>query len=131
MAHWLDEFPPLRVMQKHIAAKDYNCIRLGLIRERLPLQLRLKDFRCLLFILDESAWICIDECQNDLPVLAWTNFKTAQRSALHQPVECELRLYHMHAGLVMGTVLDALVDSMAEHGGMQSRGRRPLSQLKR
>lgn len=130
MAYWLDDYPVMRSMPKQIAAADYNRIRLGLLRERLPWHLPLKPLRCLVSILDESAWLCVDECQNNLPILAWTNFKTKHRVALDTPVECELRLYHMHAGLVMGTALDALVEVVTEHCKLQASGRYPVSSLK-
>lgn len=131
MTHWIDDYAPLHIMHKQLDAGDYNAIRVVMLRERLPLEVHIKDFRCLLFILDEAAWICIDECQNNLPVLAWTNFKTAHRSALNAPVECELRLYHMHAGLVMGPVLEGLVKLMTQQGSSHSGVRHPVSQLKR
>jgi hypothetical protein len=119
MSDWLDRYPPLRVMRKHIAVEDYNCIRLGLIRSSPPSYLPLKSFCYLNAVLDETAWECIDECQNSVPVLAWTGFETGQRSVLHAPMECELRLYHTHAGLVMGSGLQALVAAVTEHCQLQ------------
>ena len=130
MSHWLEEYPPLRVMRKHIAAADYNRIRLALLRERLPWQLSLKRIRCLQCILDDSAWVCVDECQNHLPILAWTHFDTAQRSALDAQVACELRLYHMHAGLLMGEALNALLEAVAEHHKYHCYPHYPVSHLK-
>jgi hypothetical protein len=129
--HWLDEYPPLRIMHKRIAAAEYNRIRLGLLHERLPWRVPIKGMRCLLGILDEKAWICVDECQNDLPILAWTNFQTAQRTALDAPMECELRLYHMHAGLVMGTALEALAEAVARQNTLHSAERYSVSRIKR
>jgi hypothetical protein len=130
MAHWIDEYPPLRIMRKQIAAADYNRIRLGLLRESLPWRVPLNGLRCLQCILDQSAWVCVDECQNNLPILAWTSFKTAQRTALNAPVECELRLYHIHAGLMMGEALDALNDAVAEHHNAHVLRRYPVTELK-
>lgn len=130
ITHWLDDYPTLRILPKRIAAVDYNSIRLGLLRERLPWRVPLKRFRCLLGILDESAWVCVDECHNYLPILAWTNFKTAQRTALDAPVECELRLYHMHAGLVMGEVLESLAHAVTELSRSYSPDRYPVTELK-
>lgn len=115
MQHWLDHYPALRIMHKRIAAAEYNCIRVSLLRESLPWRITLRQFRCLHCIIDDLAWVCIDESHNDLPILAWTNFNTAQRSRLDAPVDCELRLFHMHAGLIMGTALDALYETIASH----------------
>jgi hypothetical protein len=94
-------------MQKSIAAEDYNRIRLGLLNRHLPWHVKIG-------ILEESTWVCVDQCQQSLPLLAWTHFKTAGRHSLDAPVECELRLYHMSAGLVMGTALEALAESVAD-----------------
>ena len=131
MAHWLDEYPVLRVMQKIITAGDYNRIRLGLSRERLPWRFELKQFRCLQCVLDETAWVCVDDCQNDLPILAWTDFNVARRESLESPVHCQLRLYHVHAGLVMGTALEALVETVDEHYKNRKFSRYPVSELSR
>jgi hypothetical protein len=110
-----EDHPALRVMRKRIAAEDYNRIRLGLLRERLPLRVRINRFRCLLCILDESEWWCVDECHDDLPVLAWRNFDTRERASLNAPVECDLHLYHVQAGLLMGSVLEALAQAVDAH----------------
>lgn len=119
MSHWLDDYAALRVVPKTIAAEDYNGIRLGLLRRRLPWHLPMPQFRCLSCQLDDTSWACIDECHNGLPILAWRNFNTARRHALNEDVECELHLYHMHAGLVMGRILEALVESVIEHNKSQ------------
>ncbi|MCR4301853.1 MAG: hypothetical protein NUV51_09605 [Sulfuricaulis sp.] len=53
----------------------------------------------------------MDTLQADRVILAWVKF--VQRHSLHEPVACVLKLYHMHAGLVMGTALDqALADRL-------------------
>ncbi len=130
MTHWIEKYTPLRVLPKRIQAADYNRIRLGLLHERLPWHLRLEDFRTMRIILDEHVWVCADEMQNGRPVLAWTAFRTLEREALNTPVECELRLYHIHAGLLMGSVLEALVEGIEEHGKKDRQGRAPVSELK-
>jgi hypothetical protein len=64
--------------------------------------------KCLEIILTDQYWLCIDNCLGDRPIMAWTDFQLSDRSALHTPVSCMLRLYHVHAGLVMGEVLEVL-----------------------
>lgn len=129
MAHWLDDYPALRVMQKTITASDYNRIRLGLSREKLPWRIELKKFRCLYCVLDETAWVCIDECQDDLPILAWRDFNVSQRDSLESPVTCRLFLFHTHAGLIMGSALEALVEAIEEHFKNREIPRYPVSDL--
>ena len=130
MTHWIDKYTPLRVLPKRIPAADFNRIRLGVLHERQPWHLRLEGFRAMRIILDEHAWVCADEVQNGRPVLAWTAFKTLERAALNTPVECELRLYHIHAGLLMGSILEALAEAIEEHGRKDQQGRAPVSELR-
>ena len=131
MAQWHYEYPALRVMKKFITAEDYNRIRIGLSREKLPWRLNTSKIRCLQFVLNESAWVCVDECQEDLPILAWTDFEVAERDSLEAPVSCKLRLYHTHAGLVMGSVLEALVETVESHYKNRDLPHFPVSELAR
>jgi hypothetical protein len=116
MAHWIDDYPAMRIMRRQMQAPDYNGVRVALARHRLPWNVPLKGLRCLHCILDESTWVCVDTSQRNLPILAWTKFKASQRAALDAPVECELRAYHVHAGLIMGQVLEELTRAVTEHG---------------
>ena len=100
---------PLRIFPKMIEASCYNHVRLALRRLGNPLRVELPDHRGLHIILNDQLWLCIDNICNDQPVMAWLDFDTRKHNtALHEPVPCQLRLYHMHAGLVMGSALDAL-----------------------
>ncbi len=128
MVHWLDEYPVLRIMRKQIAADDYNRIRLGLLRHSLPWHVQLNKYPHLHCILDNSRWICIDECRNFLPILAWTRFSTGQRDALDAPIDCELRLYHIHAGLLMGNALADLAETVTGHTS-SSHQQQPVTRL--
>lgn len=130
MAHWLDEYPALRVMHKLMDAEIYNRIRFNVLREHRPWRLSLKAFRCLACILEERIWICVDECQNDQPIMAWTNFQIAQRDALDAPIDCDLYLYHMHAGLIMGSALEMLAKTVADHAKRLPHAELPVSVLK-
>lgn len=112
MPNPLDEHDTLHTMYKVIPAKDYNRVRLALKRLSNPLHLVLTPMRQLEIILHDQYWLCFDGCMNDMRVLAWTEFETSGRSALDAPVKCELRLYHCHAGMVMGEVLNALGKSL-------------------
>lgn len=102
----IDKMLAVHTLQKVIDPADYNRIRLALRRMGTPLRLTLEDMRCLDVILEEKYWLCIDTCANERPIMAWTSFQTSERSALHEAVTCELRLYHVHSGLVMGEVME-------------------------
>jgi len=102
----------LRRMPKSIEASVYNHVRLALRRLGCPLRVEVPGHRGLDVILDKETWLCVDSNADDQPVLAWISF--TGRDSLHEPVSCHLELYHRFAGLVMGSVLDALDEVLAE-----------------
>lgn len=106
------ERTPLRTYPKHIEAACYNHVRLALRRFGAPLRLGLPRHRGLEIILEDDLWLCVDAAREDTPVLAWFDFATRGRASLHTPVPCRLELYHVHAGLVMGTALEALNEAL-------------------
>jgi hypothetical protein len=110
MAHRV-ELLPLRSWPKVLDAACYNRVRLALRRIANPLRVTLPGHRGLEMILDDRVWLCVDALHDDQPILAWREFKA--RDGLHEPVACRLDVYHMHGGLVMGTVLEALAISLA------------------
>lgn len=109
-----DEPQPVHTLRKIIQAEDYNRVRLALVRLGSPLRVPLAGMRCLEMEVDEKRWLCLDTCASDRPVLAWTGFESGGRSAIHEPVSCELRIFHVHGGLVMGEILESLVRSLQE-----------------
>lgn len=102
----------LHTLPKTVEAACYNRARLALLRRGRPLRVAVPDHRGLEMILDDRHWLCVDSLHNDQPVLGWDEFETAGRDALHAPVRCRLCFYHVHAGLVMGSVLDALQQAL-------------------
>ncbi len=115
MTRSLQELTPLRSMQKLIEAHCYNHARLALRRASQPVRVSLPRHRCLEVIVEDHGWLCVDSAQDDLPILAWHDFDTTRHNAaLHEPVPCQLDLYHMQAGLIMGTALEALDEALAD-----------------
>ncbi len=106
MTRWLRDIAPLRVWPKTIPAAHYNCVRLALKRLGCPLRLELQR-PAIILLLDEDLWAGMAPWDENLPLLAWSEFDT-HRSGLNQPVACRLHVYHAHAGLLMGVTLDAL-----------------------
>lgn len=110
-----DKPEPIRIMPKTIEASCYNHVRLALSRIENPHRVSLPDHRNLEMILDDAVWLCVDSARNDMPVMAWMDFDTREHNeALHARVPCKLHLYHTHAGLVMGSVLDSLDEVLTE-----------------
>ena len=108
----LPDIQPFRSMQKRIDAACYNQVWLALHRIGQPLRVSLPQHNGLEIILDEGGWLCVDAARDDFPVLAWYSFEVHERRAVHEPIACRLNLYHLHAGLVMGTALDALQEAL-------------------
>lgn len=103
----IDEFTPLRILQRTLPASCFNTVRLAQLRMGEPLRLPVPGLRLLECILEREAWICVDSRLDHLPLIAWTGFRVTGRG-LHEDVHCEQRLYHVHAGLLMGPALDAI-----------------------
>jgi len=115
MDDYIDSIRPLRIMPKIIEASCYNYVRLALSRLGNPLRVELPDHRGLEIILDNHQWLCVDTIHDDQPIMSWLDFDTRKHNtALHESVTCQLHLYHMHAGLIMGSALDALELTLAE-----------------
>lgn len=108
------ELVPLRILPKVIEADTFNLARLALIRVSNPLRVSLDDHRGLDVILNQKEWLCIDSCNEDQPILAWRDFDMQHRDALHQSINCNLYLYHIHAGLIMGTARDSLTQVLSK-----------------
>jgi len=49
--------------------------------------------------------------------VAWTEFQASRRGALHAPVNCRLRLFHAHAGMILERVLAAMERLLDERLG--------------
>jgi len=107
---WVDQYTSLRVQSRELAKEDYNAVRLGILRLGNPLRLELEGIRGVYCILDNNAWVFLDGYIRDLPLLAWTNFKP--RESINASITCELRLYHMHAGMLISKSLDALQNTI-------------------
>ena len=108
------DWPPMRIMPKVIEATTFNQARLALLRVSNPLRVSLKDHPCLDVILSHEQWLCVDACNNDQPIMAWSEFEMQHRTELHKPIECKLYMYHTHAGLIMGTARDCLTEVLKD-----------------
>jgi hypothetical protein len=110
MADILEGLTPLRVLPKTIEAACYNRVRLALLRNGPVLRIAVPRHSGLEIMVTDQAWLCVDTTRNDQPVLAWSEFQVSGRRGLHEAVRCRLSLYHIQAGLVMGSALEALAE---------------------
>lgn len=100
-------------LAKSVEAACYNRVRLALMHAGKSVRVALPNHRGLEMILENRHWLCVNGILDDLPVLAFHDFEIAGRTELHAPVRCRLSFYHSHAGLVMGSVLDDLMQALS------------------
>ena len=101
------EVPVFEYRQGQLEARLYNQARLALTRLKSPIRFSLPGLKTLDLIVQSDAWIIVDRALNDVPVVAWNEFDH-HRSALHKPVNCEIRLFHANAGIILKSSLTAL-----------------------
>ena len=65
-------------------------------------------------ILQKDAWIIVDRVLNDYPIAAWTTFQTEHRDSLHEPITCEIRLFHYAANMILKRTLEAMETLLGE-----------------
>jgi hypothetical protein len=103
-----NEITPWRIFPKQIEAACYNQVRLALLRIADPLRISLAQHRGLEVILHDDHWLVVDGFAEDQRVMAWREFQVHARENLHEPIACNLWLYHHCAGLITGSALDDL-----------------------
>jgi hypothetical protein len=113
MSGRLDDIPVYELIESSVAAADFNLVQIALNRLGEPIDIPLTGLRRLELILERSAWVVVDHDMNDIPILAWTDFQTEGRSALHEPVPCRLKTYHMHAKVILEQVVTFMERELA------------------
>lgn len=124
------EVPPLQVRaQWRVDARHFNHVRCALRRLGPELRLSPPGLKHLDLILQHEAWVVVDRVLNDMPVVAWMDFRASGRTSLHEPIPCELRYFHAYAGMILNRTLAAMEQSLAEELAVRERagrGRRIL-----
>ena len=98
----------------NVDANYFNQAQTALKRIGQQIRFKIPTLNHLDLIVQENAWIIVDRVLNDIPVVAWTDFQTEGRDNLHQPITCEIRLYHFAARMVLKTTLDAMEDILGQ-----------------
>ncbi len=106
----LDDVPPYALRPDCIEPRRWARVRRVLHRAGGPLRLDLPGLCPLELILQADAWVVVDAAQGDLPIIAWTGFSPV--TALHLPVECELRYYHLYGTAVRARALDLMDEAL-------------------
>jgi len=120
----IHDMPVYSAQTDQIEASLYNLWRRARLHLEMPLRIDLPGLKQMLLILEEDHWVVVDQCQYDLPVLAWVDFQDAGRTTLHTPVTCTMNYYHYLASHLrekvltrMGDVLDTRLSDTAPDPG--------------
>lgn len=100
--------------QAEVDAHYYNIAQTALKKTKDPIRFKIPLLNHLDMLVQEDAWIVVDRVLNFMPVACWTNFNTEERSGLHEPVSCEVRIYHFGARIVQQIALDAMAKELGE-----------------
>lgn len=92
----------------NIDANYFNQAQTALKRIKQQIRFKVPTLNHLDLIVQEDAWIVVDRVLNDVPVVCWTDFQVEGRDSLHEPVPCEIRIYHFAARMILKTTLDAM-----------------------
>ena len=103
-----DEVPQLSSRPGKVNALHYNHVQTALKHLGNQIRMTIPRLKHLDLILQKDAWIIVDNVLNDIPIVAWTNFETSHRDALHQPIECEIRYFHYAASMIFNKTLEAM-----------------------
>jgi len=129
MKSYLADIPVYERLQTTVSAEHFNLVKIALKRLGSPIRLELPKLRTLDFLLDEETWIIVDRSLNDIPVMAWLDFETKNRS-LHEPLNCTLNLYHAHANIIKPRVIEAMTLLLGEQlAGLEKNGPGSVSTL--
>lgn len=99
----------------NIEARYFNAAQTALKRLSEPIRFKVPTLNHLDLIVQKDAWIVVDRVLNDMPVVAWTDFQTKGRDNLHEPIPCEIRIYHFAARMIFKTTLDAMEDILGKY----------------
>ncbi len=103
-----EEIPVYEYRDGMIDALYYNTVQTAFKRLGEEIRLSIPQMKTLDLILQRDAWIVVDRALGDVPIIAWANFDTERREALHTPIHCQLRLFHAHGGVIIKRVLEAM-----------------------
>ncbi|MGD8573051.1 MAG: hypothetical protein PVH98_11380 [Gammaproteobacteria bacterium] len=118
----MNDIPVLERRDTQVDALYFNHVQVAHKRLGKSIRYQIPQLRHLDLILEPHAWIIVDRALNDIAVAAWTDFDVQNRSSLHEPIPCNLRLYHANAGLILKRTLDAMELLLGEQLTNESDG---------
>ncbi|TNF32851.1 MAG: hypothetical protein EP315_09100 [Gammaproteobacteria bacterium] len=97
-----------------VDAHYFNVVQIALKRMGEQIRIKIPTLNHLDLIVQEDAWIVVDRVLHDMPVACWTAFQIEGRDNLHEPISCEVRIYHFAARAILQKTLDAMKDFLRE-----------------
>ena len=104
----LEDVPVYESYSTNVKAIHFNHVQHALNKLGDSIRLSIPRMRHLDLILEKQAWIIVDRVLNDVPIAAWTEFQLAHRDNIHEPIRCTLKLFHVHAHLILDRSLEAM-----------------------
>ena len=89
-------------------ANVFNNWRLQTPKLGNRIDIALQGLKTMHFILTPNFWAVVDAANYDAPVLAWMDFRIANRKNLHEPITCTLNYYHFAASAIRARSLCAV-----------------------
>ncbi|GKY89330.1 hypothetical protein [Sinisalibacter aestuarii] len=108
---------PLAVEACEIAPDCYSCMRRALARADLsgPVWLDLPGLGTMKLALLPDALVVADRALGHLPMAAWTEIRALPDRGLHEPVPCQLALYHSRGARLIGAMRAAMERELNRH----------------
>jgi len=103
-----DEVPVLTDRTGQVDANHFNHVQTAMKRLGPELRFRIPKLKHLDLILQKDAWVVVDRALSDYPILCWTDFKTESRDNLHEPITCEIRIFHCCASMILKKTINAM-----------------------
>ena len=108
----IHDMPVYATRTDEVEAVLYNLWRRARLHLDMPLRIELAGLKQMVLILEHDSWVVVDQCQYDLPVLAWVEFQDAGRATLHTPVACTMNYYHYMASHLREKVLTRMAEEL-------------------
>ncbi len=108
----INDMPVYAAQAEQIEASLYNLWRRARLHLDMPLRIELPGLKQMVLIIEDDCWVVVDQCQYDLPVMAWVDFQDTGRTGLHMPVTCTMNYYHYLAGHLREKVLARMGEAL-------------------
>ncbi|VAW83011.1 hypothetical protein MNBD_GAMMA13-1310 [hydrothermal vent metagenome] len=108
----INDMPVYAAQTEQMDASLYNLWRRARLHLNMPLRVELPGLKQMVLIIENDSWVVVDQCQYDLPVLAWVGFQDTGRTSLHTPVTCTLNYYHYLADHLREKVLTCMHEAL-------------------